>query len=95
MVDYSTYNPVGSQERTKQLQYYEQTAFRVQSVNPTYKQIGINSAYEVGFNIAHKETRIVGSRKQFSDRKLMEEGTVSVTYEMNTDGGTVLSLIHI
>ena len=90
LVDYSTYNPIGSQERTKQLQWYEQPAFRQQGTNPTYKQIGINSAYNVGFNIAHKETRIVGSRKQYSDRKLMEEGTVSITYEMNTDGGTVL-----
>lgn len=90
MVDYSTYNPIGSQERTQQLQWYEQPAFRTQGTNPTYKPIGINSAYNVGFNIAHKETRLVGSRKQFSDRKLMEEGTVSVTYEMNTDAGTVL-----
>lgn len=92
MVDYTTttYNPIGSQERTKQLQWYEQPAFRTQGTNPTYKQIGINSAYDVGFNIAHKETRIVGSRKQYSDRKLMEEGTLSITYEMNTDGGTVL-----
>lgn len=70
--------------------WYEQPAFRQQGVNPQYKPIGINSAYNVGFNIAHKETRIVGSRHQFSDRKLMEEGTVSITYEMNTDGGTVL-----
>lgn len=90
MVDYSTYNPVGSQERTKQLQWYEQPAFRQQGTNPTYKHIGINSAYNVGFNIAHKETRIVGSRRQYSDRKLMEEGTVSITYEMSNDGGTVL-----
>lgn len=90
MVDYTTYNPIGSQERTKQLQWYEQPAFREQGTNPTYNQIGIASAYNVGFNIAHKETRIVGSRRQFSDRKLMEEGTCSVTYEMNTDGGTVL-----
>lgn len=91
MVDYTTYNPIGSQERTKQLQWYEQPAFRQQGTNPAYKQIGINSAYNVGFNIQHKETRLVGSRKQFSDRKLMEEGTVSTTYEMNTDGGTVLA----
>lgn len=90
MVDFTTYNPIGSQERTKQLQWYEQPAFRQQGTNPTYKQIGINSAYNVGFNIAHKETRLVGSRRQFSDRKLMEEGTVGITYEMNTDGGTVL-----
>lgn len=65
-------------------------AFKTQGVNPIFKQIGINSAYNVSQNIAHKSTRIVGSRKQFSDRKLMEEGTVSLTYEMNTDGGTVL-----
>jgi Phage tail tube protein len=65
-------------------------AFKQQGVNPVFKQIGINSAYNVGYNIAHKVTRIVGSRRQFSDRKLMEEGTVSLTYEMNTDGGTVL-----
>ena len=91
MVDYSGYNPIGSQERTKQLQWYEQPAFRQQSVDPAYSQIGINSAYNAGFNIAHKETRIVGSRRQFSDRKLMEEGTLSLTYEMNTDGGTVLA----
>ncbi len=90
MVDYSTQNPIGSQERSKQLVWYEQPAFRQQGTNPPYKHIGINSAYNVGFNIQHKETRIVGSRRQFSDRKLMEEGTVSLTYEMNTDGGTVL-----
>jgi Phage tail tube protein len=90
LVDYSIYDPIGSQERTKQLQWYEQPDFREQGVNPVYKHIGINSAYNAAMNIAHKETRIVGSRKQFSDRKLMEEGTVSVTYEMNTDGGTVL-----
>lgn len=90
MVDYSTQNPIGSQERSKQLVWYEQPAFRQNGTNPIWKHIGINSAYNVGFNIAHKETRIVGSRKQFSDRKLMEEGTVSLTYEMNTDGGTVL-----
>lgn len=75
-------NPVGAQERSKQLQYYEQPAFRTQGVDPPYKNVGINTSYTPNFTVQHKETRVVGSRLLYSDRKLMEEGTLEVVYEM-------------
>lgn len=64
------------------MQYYEQPAFRTQGTDPIYANVGVNSSYTPNFTEQHKETRIVGSRFLYSDRKLMEEGTLSVVYEM-------------
>lgn len=75
-------DPVGAQERSRQLQYYEQPAFRTQGTDPAYQNVGINTSYTPNFTVQHKETRVVGSRHLYSDRKLMEEGTVEVVYEL-------------
>lgn len=83
MVDYTDFIPAGPQQRNKQLQFYEQTDFRDYGpVDPTFKNIGVVSSVTPTLNIARKVTRIVGSRHKYSERKLMQEGTVQMTYQM-------------
>jgi hypothetical protein len=83
MADYTNFIPAGSQERNKQIQYYEQDGFYDYGpVDPVFSNVGVVSSVTPSINIAHKITRIVGSRHKYSDRKLMKEGTVEMVYEM-------------
>lgn len=83
MADFTDFIPAGSQERNKQIQYYEQDGFYDYGpTDPTFSNIGVVSSVTPSINIAHKITRIVGSRHKYSDRKMMKEGTVQMTYEL-------------
>lgn len=83
MADLSNIIGSGPQERNRQLQWYEQTGFyNYGPADPTFANVGVVTSVTPTLNIAHKETRVVGSRKLYSDRKLMKEGTVEVVYEM-------------
>lgn len=83
MTDYTDFIPAGPQERNKQIQWYEQTDFRDYGPSdPTFANVGVVSSVTPTLNIAHKVTRIVGDRKKYSDRKLMQEGTVEIVYEL-------------
>lgn len=83
MTDYTDFIPAGPQERNKQLQYFGQTDFRDYGpVDPSFGNIGVVSSVTPTLNIARKVTRIVGSRYKYSERKLMQEGTVQMTYEL-------------
>lgn len=44
--------------------------------------VGFVSDFNSTRAVQHKETRVLGSRRQYSDRKQMVEGTVSVTTEL-------------
>lgn len=83
MVDYTTNKPTSTFQRNRHLQYYEQTDFRNYGpADPTLFNVGLVSSVSPTLNIASKETRVVGSRKLYANRKLMHEGTVEVVYEL-------------
>lgn len=83
MADYSNFIPAGPQERNKQIQWYEQTGFRNYGpADPVFANVGVVSSVTPTLNIARKVTRVVGSRNKYSERKLMQEGTVQMTYEL-------------
>jgi hypothetical protein len=83
MADFTDFIPAGPQERNRQIQWYEQTDFRDYGPSdPTFSNVGVVSSVTPTLNIQHKVTRIVGDRKKYSDRKLMQEGTVEMVYEL-------------
>jgi hypothetical protein len=83
LADFTNFIPAGPQERNKQIQYYEQDGFRDYGpADPTFTTVGVVSSVTPTLNIARKVTRIVGSRYKYSERKLMQEGTVQMGYEL-------------
>jgi len=83
MVDYTTNKPTSTFQRNRQVQFYEQTDFRNYGpADPTLFVAGLVSSVTPALNVASKETRVVGSRKLYSNRKLMVEGSVEIVYEM-------------
>lgn len=83
MADFTSFVPAGPQERNKQVQWYEQNDFRDYGPDdPAFANVGVVNSVTPTLNIAHKVTRVVGDRKKYSDRKLMQEGTVELVYEM-------------
>lgn len=84
----TTFVPTSAIQATKNIQYYEQTAFGTYTFSSTLKQIGLVSKIQHSLNQQHKETRVVGSRKLYDDRAQLMEGTVDLTYEMGGGAGT-------
>ena len=83
MTDYTDFIPAGPQERNKQIQYYEQTDFRDYGpTDPAFTNVGVVDSVTPTLNIARKVTRVVGSRHKYSERKLMQEGTVQMSYQL-------------
>lgn len=78
----TTFTPTSAIQATKNVQYYEQTAFGTYTYAAALKQIGLVSKIQHSLTQQHKETRIVGSRKLYDDRAQLMEGTVDLTYEL-------------
>lgn len=83
MADLTDIIGAGPQERFLQLQWYQQDGFYDYGpADPQFKNVGVVQSATPTLNISHKETRVVGSRHLYSDRKLMKEGTVEIVYEL-------------
>jgi hypothetical protein len=78
----TTYIPTSASKRFKNIQYYQQTAYGQQDTDPQLINVGFVSDFNGTRAVQHKETRVLGTRRQYSDRKQMVEGTVSVTTEL-------------
>ena len=82
MVDLTNVIPAGAQERTRQLQYFEQSTFRNTQITADYRNVGVVQSFSPTMNVQHQVTRVVGSRHKYADRKLMKEGTFQLSYQM-------------
>lgn len=82
----TSFTPTSAIQASKNVQYYEQTAFGTYTYTTAMKQIGLVSKIQHSFTQQHKETRIVGSRKLYDDRSQLIEGTVDLTYEFANVG---------
>jgi Phage tail tube protein len=78
----TSYVPTSAAKAFKNIQYYQQTAYGAQDPDPQLINAGFVSDFNSTRAVQHKETRVLGSRRQYSDRKQMIEGTVSVTTEL-------------
>jgi hypothetical protein len=85
----TSFIPTSAIQRTKNVQWFPQSALGTYTIAAqTFKQIGFVTRINHSLTEQHKETRIVGSRLLYADRKQLQEGTLDLTWEFSDIGTT-------